>query len=103
MPCRLMTHLHITRAQHFLRPRLQDAAPLDIALLRMRKERCLESCQALLKVLAADVALAVLCLKHAYSLLQVLELCLCKVRGGIVNCLTAIVGIEDPSGNGTEE
>ena len=65
MPCGLMTYLHITRMQEMLCTRFQDAAPLDIALLRMRKGRCLESCQALLKLLAADVALAVLCLKHA--------------------------------------
>ena len=65
MPCRVVTYLHITRVQEMLCPRLQDATPLDIALLRARKGLCLESCQALLKMPTAEIALAVLCLKHA--------------------------------------
>ena len=60
-----MIYLHITRVQEMLCARFQDAAPLDIAPLRMRRGRCLESCQALLKVLAAKIALAVLCLRFA--------------------------------------
>ena len=65
MPCGLMAHLHITWVQEMLCTRFQNAAPLGIALLRVRKGLCFESSQALLKVLAAEAALAVLYLEYA--------------------------------------
>lgn len=67
MSFRLATHLHILRVQRLQRARFQNAAPLGIAPLRMRQGRCTGCSQALLEVPPAETALAVLCLKHAWT------------------------------------